>query len=177
MTSKILRVVLSIYLVISVVFYAKVINHDYIVGNFMKQNDRTQFREIINGVPIYRTISEVVVHAYNENIFPRNCENLNYLSDRLLEMNPRSSYAFYMRSACNEISGNIEFAILEMKKAAKFDRQNPDFKFSLAVLFFNANNYEESSAYLRSVKKTNPNYPNLKVLEQRLQIAITQESK
>ena len=165
MTSKIVRVFVSVYLLIAVIFYIKVIDHDYKVGKFIKEDDLALFQEIVTGVPIYTTTAESIVKAYNANRFPRNCQNLNYLSDLLLEMNPRSPYAFYMRATCKEISGDLKGAIFEMDKAVFFEKQNPDYKFALAVLYFNIKDYEQSSLYLEIVKRINPNYPRLNSLE------------
>jgi tetratricopeptide (TPR) repeat protein len=168
MINKIIRVFVSVYLLIAVIFYIQVIDHDYKVGKFIKEDDLTLFQEIITSVPIYTTTAESIVKAYNENRFPRNCENLNYLGDLLLESNPRSPYAFYMKATCKEVSGDLNGAISEMNKAVFFEKQNPDYKYALAVLYFNSKNYKKSSSYLEIVKSIDPNYPNLKQLEDNL---------
>jgi tetratricopeptide (TPR) repeat protein len=165
MISKIVKVFVSVYLFIAVIFYIQVIDHDYKVSKFLKDDNLTLFQEIVTGVPIYPTISESIVKAYNENRFPRNCQNLNYLGDLLLEINPRSPYAFYMKATCKEISGDLKGAISELDKAVFFEKQNPDYKFALAVLYFNIKDYEQSSLYLEIVKRIDPNYPKLKSLE------------
>ena len=165
MTSKILRVFVSVYLLIAVIFYIQVIDHDYKVSKFVKDDNLALFQEIVTGVPIYSTISESIVKAYNENRFPRNCQNLNYLGNLLLEINPRSPYAFYMKATCKEISGDLKGAISEMDKAVFFEKQNPDYKFALAVLYFNLKDYEQSTLYLEIVKRIDPNYPRLNSLE------------
>ena len=168
MIRKIVRVFVSVYLLIAVIFYSQVIDHDYKVGKFIKEDDLTLFQEIVTGVPIYTTIAESIVKAYNENRFPRSCENLNYLGDLLLKINPRSPYAFYMKATCKEVSGDLKGAISEMEKAIFFEKQNPDYKFALAVLYFNTKNFEKSSSNLEIVKNIDPNYPNLKQLEDNL---------
>jgi tetratricopeptide (TPR) repeat protein len=165
MISKVVRVFVSVYLIISVIFYINVINHDYKVGKFLKEDNLVQFQEIVTGVPIYSTIAESIVKAYNENRFPRNCQYLNYLGDLLLDINPRSPYAFYMRATCKEISGDLKGAIFELDKAVLFEKQNPDYKFALAVLYFNLKEYKQSSSYLEQVKTIDPNYPKLDLLE------------
>jgi tetratricopeptide (TPR) repeat protein len=165
MISKIIKVFVSVYLLIAVIFYIQVIDHDYKVSKFLKDDNLTLFQEIVTGVPIYPTISESIVKAYNENRFPRNCQNLNYLGDLLLEINPRSPYAFYMKATCKEISGDLKGSISEMYKAVFFDKQNTDYKFALAVLYFNIKDYEQSSLYLEIVKSIDPDYPKLDTLE------------
>lgn len=165
MISKIIRVFVSAYLLIAVIFYIQVIDHDYKVGKFIKEDNLTLFQEIVTGPPIYSTIAESIVKAYNENRFPRNCQNLNYLGDLLLNINPRSPYAFYMKATCKEISGDLKGAISELDKAVFFEKQNPDYKFALAILYFNIKDYEQSNLYLEIVKRIDPNYPKLNSLE------------
>ena len=168
MTNKIVRFLMSFYLLIALIFYSQVIDHDYKVSKFIKEDNLVLFQEIVTGVPIYSTIAETIVKAYNENRFPRNCQNLNYLGDLLLEINPRSPYAFYMKATCKEISGDLKGAISEMNKAVFFEKQNPDYKFALAVLYFNIKDYEQSRLYLEIVKRIDPNFPKLESLEELL---------
>lgn len=165
MTNKIVRFLISVYLFIALIFYIQVIDHDYKVSKFIKEDNLALFQEIVTGVPIYSTTAETIVKAYNENRFPRNCQNLNYLGDLLLKINPRSPYAFYMKATCKEISGDLKGAISEMDKAVFFEKQNPDYKFALAVLYFNIKDYEQSRLYLEIVKRIDPNFPKLESLE------------
>jgi tetratricopeptide (TPR) repeat protein len=165
MTNKIVRFLISVYLFIALIFYMQVINHDYKVSQFIKEDNLALFQEIVTGVPIYSTTAETIVKAYNENRFPRNCQNLNYLGDLLLEINPRSPYAFYMKATCKEISGDLKGAISELDKAVFFEKQNPDYKFALAVLYFNMKDYKQSRLYLEIVKGIDPNFPKLESLE------------
>ena len=165
MNDKIVRFLISIYLFIALIFYIQVIDHDYKVSKFIKEDNLAVFQEIVTGVPIYTTTAETIVKAYNENRFPRNCQNLNYLGDLLLKINPRSPYAFYMKATCKEISGDLKGAISELDKAVFFEKQNPDYKFALAVLYFNMKDYKQSRLYLEIVKGIDPNFPKLESLE------------
>ena len=170
----IIRILASILLLSQTILFYQVSTLDSNVSRFLRMKDQTVFPKIINGIPIYQPLSESIVVAYNANLFEKNCKNLNYYSNLLLSINSRSTYAYFMRAMCLEISGNLPQALEEIQKALITEPYNPDYLFAAAVINFNMKNYELTSMYLSEVRIIEPDLPRLSELEELLRNSLLQ---
>jgi tetratricopeptide (TPR) repeat protein len=154
-------------ILISIWFFTEIIRFDSNISKFLIQNDRNPelANKIFTGMPQYTPISRAVIKAYNENLFQRNCQNYKYFADLLLETNSRNPQTYYFRAACKEISGDLNGAIIEMKKTITFEKYNSEYLFALAVLYYNSGDIQSSRIYFNKAKNVNPGIPQLKTLE------------
>jgi hypothetical protein len=168
------RSLLAIYLLLSSYFFINLMNFDYNVGKFLIQNNKTVevTQSIFNGLPQYTPYSRAVIKAYNEQLFPRNCDNYNYFADKLFEINNRNPQTHYFRAACKEISGDLPGAIVEMYKAHSYEKANSEYLLALSILYFNSNDFNASKKYFLKSKMINPNNKDLKILEELLERKI-----
>ena len=168
--ARIFKFMAAIYMVGSILFYSKVIQFDNNVSLFLIQGDKSKAKLILNGMPIYKPAAETAVSLINDPSFPKNCENLMFLSNRLREINFRSPYAYFMSGACKEINGDFQGAYNDVKKASEFEMYNPDYLFSLAVLAYKLENLSEAISLVNRIRDLNPSNKNLKILEELLNV-------
>ena len=168
--TRLIKFLAAIYMIGSILFYSKIIQFDNNVSLFLIQGDKSKAKLILNDMPVYKPVAETAVSLINDPDFPKNCDNLMFLSNRLREINSRSPYAYFMSGACKEINGDFQGAYDDVKKASEFEMYNPDYLFSLAVLAYKLENRSELISLVNKIRDVNPSDKNLRILEELLSV-------
>jgi tetratricopeptide (TPR) repeat protein len=138
---------------------------DYKVSKFLIENDSKYFNKILEGPPIYSPISKSIVKAWNINLIQRDCKNLEYFSSLLLNLNPRSAYAYLMSASCKEQVGDFNGGVADLRIALKLEKDNPDYLIGLAILYYKMGEYDLSKKLLNQSKSINSSSPQIQQLE------------
>ena len=152
MKKKIIRtaLVFLVFLesVLFVNYFQSQINLTKILNGSKDQNTIISF---FTGLPYERPFSEAIIKIYNDG--ERNCQNLNFYTDQLLNSNNRNSAALYIKGVCSEISGDLISARTFIEDSLVYDRYNPDYLYGLAVIEYKLGNFASSKKTIQKYKK------------------------
>jgi hypothetical protein len=117
------RIVSVIALVLIIPMCVRIISTDIQVRNIMnnKYADGDKIIEILKMWPNPRPTEEVIV-KYAQDL--KNCPFVDRLSDRLLEVDPRSGQAWFIKSICADAYNDQATSLSFVKKAIEFQPMN-----------------------------------------------------
>jgi tetratricopeptide (TPR) repeat protein len=162
------RVLVIILLLFNIVSFSKLITYDYKTAQVLRFNlsDNSLVNQVIFGLPYYEPAELVLVNKYKEKTLT--CTDLNKYADRLLEINERSSQAYFIKTVCKEQSGDLEGALEDTMNSLKYDKFNTVYLLSLAILQLNMGDLDLSQETLNKIYRIDPNTKNLQVIQESL---------
>lgn len=154
-----------ICVVISVITYTKAINVDYAANQYLSGSDRSNIyiNRILNEWPNSQILEEVGISEIKK---PEdNCALIKEISSKIIGISYRNSNGWYLKTVCDEKSGNLNEALGSINKAIKFDPLNPVYLVSRGVLEYNTGQLRNLKATIDQIKSINPDQYYLKELE------------
>jgi O-antigen ligase len=117
------RILSVIALILTIPMCVRIISTDMQVRNIMnnKYADGDKIIEILKMWPNPRPTEEVIV-KYAQDL--KNCPFVDRLSDRLLEVDPRSGQAWFIKSICADAYNDQATSLSFVKKAIEFQPMN-----------------------------------------------------
>ena len=160
------RVLVIILLVFNIVSFSKLITHDYKTAQVLRfsLSDNSLVNQVIFGLPYYEPAELVLVNKYKEKTLT--CTDLNKYAERLLEINERSSQAYFIKTVCKEQSGELVGALEYTMNSLKYDKFNTVYLLNLAILQLNMGDLDLSQETLNRIYRINPNTKNLQVIQE-----------
>lgn len=154
-----------ICVVISVITYTKAINVDYAANQYLSGRDRENIfiNRILNEWPNSQILEEVGISEIKKPV--DNCALIKEISSRIISISHRNSNGWYLKTVCDEKSGNLNEALGSINKAIKFDPLNPVYLVSRGVLEYNTGQIRNLKATIDQIKSINPDQYYLKELE------------
>jgi len=154
-----------ICIVISVITYTKAINVDYAANQYLSGSDRENIflNRILNEWPNSQILEEVGISEIKKPV--DNCVLIKEISSRIISISYRNSNGWYLKTVCDEKSGNLNEALESISEAIKFDPLNPVYLVSRGVLEYNTGQIRNLKATIDQIKRINPNQSYLKELE------------
>ena len=168
MKKLVFKLLILVFLIFNIVSYSVLINHDYKVAQIIRLENRDMalLDKVLSGLSYYDPAEMILVKKYQEQVL--SCESLKLYSDRLLEMNYRSSQAYFLKTVCAEIEGNLESALDYTKKSLRYDKFNTVYLLNLAILQLNLGDVQSSQETLDKISNLDPNLRNLQVVQEAL---------
>ena len=170
MQPKLTRILAFLLAIITTTVYAQSLIQDRFVVQalFYNISDPKNTNSVLNGLPNYQLIEKAGVELYNYQIKNNivNCGEIKEFGNKLSQINNRSSQGYYLLTACEELSGNLEEAVKYIEKAIKYDPLNTQYLLGAAILNMNLNKFGIAKTYLDEIKVIDPETINYsKILE------------
>ena len=172
--SNTFRIVVAICLLASILTYAKALEQDLATRKALNSKSLSVNlqNQVLTTWPVNQTIEEVGMYLTKTS--PRDCEQVMKFSRKLLEINSRSSHAWYMRAVCDEQRQDIPSGYISIKKALKVDPLNPVYLLSKAIFEIYLKEYGKATETLSIVRRIAPNLQNLEQIQLFLNTSIQQ---
>ena len=107
-----------------------------------------------------------IITLFNSGV--RDCSLLKNLTNSLLETNPNSYTAYYVKGVCAELAGEFSQGVDYLTRAQKSNPYNPDILYALAVLKFKSGDYSGSKDAVVLYKEISLDLLRLSPLEEAL---------
>ena len=152
-SKNLIRVSLVILFVASLSLSARILSTDYKVREVLngKILDTGEIISVVNEWPNRRPTEKIIVYFAQD---LRNCQFVQTLTSRLLEVDPLSGQAWFVRSVCADAQGNQKISLDYIKKAVEFQPLNIRYleaKFKLEEYLGLTNDAEETSRFIQSI--------------------------
>ena len=141
----------------------------------VKQIDTVDFCETvgITKVQFIKKMKQVKAYSpYKESIF--GCTELQSMARDLIKLNPRSTQAHFILSACYDSTGDLLSAIKYINQSLEFDPNNTSVLLNLAIVQLKLGELDASQKTLDKVSEINPFTENLRVIQSELNSRKTQ---
>lgn len=156
---------LVLTLTIFLIFTSNQVRIDYYAKQFLQRGKISVLEKIYNNKFIeQQTYLDICVKLGGDKQF----KLASALANKLLQVNPYASQAYYANSVLLESNGNLVAAKSEMEKAHRFDKYNSVYTLSLGIYEFNLKNYPKAQFWLEETIKLNPNQQGNEILQQSL---------
>lgn len=159
------RLIATIFLIFSMVINSKVIFSDYKVSQVLRYNqvNKTAIENILSEIEYYAMVEPVVVGYYKEN--KRDCENNIKFAKILLDMNTKSSQAYYILASCYDQNGDLISAQAAVENSLLIDPHNVVNLLNLAIIQYKFEKYLECQKTLDKINFIRPNLPNTTTIQ------------
>jgi Flp pilus assembly protein TadD len=153
-----------ICIVISVITYTKAINVDYATNQYFLGRDRENIflNRILNEWPNSQILEEVGISEIRKPV--DNCVLIKEISSRIISISYRNSNGWYLKTVCDENSGNLNEALESISKAIKFDPINPSYLVGKAKLEIAAARLADAKATIAKITEVDPTNAELPAL-------------
>jgi len=133
------------------VFFIQVIRQEYQMNLIVKNIsiDRSRDQSVIYALPRSELIRRILINQFNSKQY--NCEEILPLSDRLISAEPRSAFAYYLKSACFELEGDFISALEAISISLAFDPLNPNYLAGNVILLTNLKKFPEAQKNLDNI--------------------------
>jgi hypothetical protein len=149
-------------LLIFVIYGIQVFKFEYNAYQFLINNNSVALKNVYNSkVVIAQTLEDVAVKVSQAKDF----ENAYALALKLIEHDPASHQAYYMRAVYFESINDLAQARKDMSKALEIDRYNSVYLLGMAVLDYNLGQLESSRKYLELTIQINPNQTGIDLVK------------
>ena len=156
---------LVLTLTIFLIFTINQVRIDYYANQFLKFGNVSALEKIFNNKFIeQQTYLDICVKLGGDKQF----KLASAFANKLLEVNPYASQAYYANSVLQESEGNLVAAKSEMEKAHRFDKYNSVYTLSLGIYEFNLKNYPKAQFWLEETINLNPNQQGNEILQRSL---------
>lgn len=163
MKKKIVRVVLIFIICLeSVLFVNYFQSQIYLTRILNGSKEPNIILSFFNGPPHHKPLWEALIKIYNDG--ERNCQNLSFYTDQLLNSNNRNSAALYIKGVCSEISGDFISARTFIEDSLVYDKYNPDYLYGLAVIHYKIGDFAASKETLQEYKKISRDSQQIEIL-------------
>jgi len=124
----------------------------------------------IRSFPNPKTTEAIIVDAMSN---LQNCPFAIVASDELLNIDNRSSQAWYIKTLCADAAGDRQTSLKYIENAISFQPMNTQFLEAKFKLMASLGDVEGANSVLTKMKSINPNLPNLSDLEALLKVPAT----
>ena len=133
------------------VFFMQVVRQEYHTNLIVKNvsMDRSSYQSVIHALPRSELIRRILINVFNSKQY--NCEEILPLSDRLISVEPRSAFAYYLKSACFELEGDFISALEALSISLKFEPLNPNYLEGKVILLTSLKNFPEAQKSLDKI--------------------------
>lgn len=167
MSAKIQRLLSLILLFFISIFHFNYVQFEYINTQLLKGNVSDEYvSSFYEKIPYEKPIEMTITTLFNSGV--RDCSLLKKLTNSLLEINPNSYTAYYIKGVCAELAGEFSQGVSYLTRAQKNNPYNPDILYALAVLKFKSGDYSGSKDTVVLYKEISLDLSRLSPLEKAL---------
>ena len=174
MKNRVLKFFALILLVTSTGYYTNILLQDFKVSQINRNLNKSPkaIMELFEKYQYYPPLEELLIKSYKESIF--GCTELQSMSRDLIKLNPRSTQAHFILSACYDSTGDLLSAIKYINQSLEFDPNNTSVLLNLAIVQLKLGELDASQKTLDKVSEINPFTENLRVIQSELNSRKTQ---
>ena len=169
MNNVIVRILTLTLLIVNLFYYSKIINQDiFLVKSLYQDISNKDFTsKVLFGLPYYEPAEKVAVGYYNFQLKQglAECDTIIRNSQRLLEINSRSSQAYYGWATCAEVNGDLSKSMDLIQRAVSYDPLNTVYLSGEALLNISIGNKTQASSILERILFIDPNEPRIYDIE------------
>jgi len=154
MNIKLVRTLGASIFMILILYGIQIFKFEYNAYQFLINNSSLALKNVYDSkVIVAQTLEDVAVKVSQAKDF----ENAYLLALKLIEHDPTSHQAYYMRAVYYESKNDLTQAKQDMLKALELDRYNSVYLLGMSVLEYNTGQFINSRKYLEDTIKINPN--------------------
>ena len=159
-----LKMVIYFLLIFSLFFYSKALSANISGKQIMngKITGGDNYLNVLNSWPndeLTETMGVDILRDIN------NCAFVEIIADRLIQIDDRSSQAWYMKAVCANVNRDFLSAIKNIEQSLKFDPLNTFYLVAKAKLEIAANQLDNAASTVAKVKSINPTEAEIAALE------------
>ena len=132
-------------------FFTQVVRQEYQARLLAKDvsSSSNSYQSIIYALPRSELTKRILINIFNSRQY--NCEEILPLSDRLISIEPRSPFAYYLKSACFESKSDFISAFKALRIALTFEPLNKNYLEGEVILLTNLKKFPEAQKSLDGI--------------------------
>jgi tetratricopeptide (TPR) repeat protein len=164
MKLALIRIVVCAIILGESIFFIQVVRQEYQSKLLVKNVsiDRSIYQSVIYALPRSELIKRILINEFNSKQY--NCEEILPLSDRLISSEPRSAFAYYLKSACFELEGDFISALEALSTSLTFEPLNLNYLEGKVILLTGLKNFPEAQKSLGDIFSLYGNYSRYETL-------------
>jgi tetratricopeptide (TPR) repeat protein len=158
------RILVFAIILVESVFFIQVVRQEY-EANIMGKNVplyKSSYQSVIYRLPRSELSRRIMINMFNSKQYT--CEELLPLSDRLISVEPRSSFAYYLKSACYELEGDFKSSLEALSISLTFEPLNQNYLEGKVILLTNLKKFSEAQNNLDKIFSLYGSYDKFEIL-------------
>lgn len=130
------------------IFFTQAVRQEYQTWLLSKDvsSSSNSYQSINYILPRSELTKRILIDVFNSKRY--NCDEILVLSDRLVSIEPRSPFAYYLKSACYESKGDFISALKALRIALKFEPLNKNYLEGEVILLTNLKKFSDAQKSL-----------------------------
>jgi tetratricopeptide (TPR) repeat protein len=156
------------------VFYSLAIMNDYDTKKILRNSviSQTSIQEYVSKSFRYEAVHRVAIESFNRKIL--DCPTTVKVANKLISLNNRSAFAYYLKGACAEKEGDNLLTYKLIKKANLYQPIKLEYRQALVIANLQVGKIQESRILLTELLELYPGDPKLVELSDYISFKLSQ---